>query len=162
MRPVHSLVLPGLLLVVLVLVSYAPTYQAGYIVDDENYVTENQTLRDRAGLWHIWSELGATPQYYPLVYTSFWLEYQLWELDARGYHIVNILLHALNALLLWIILRRLNLPAAWLAAALFALHPVHVESVAWIAERKNVLSGVFYLMAVIAYMRFSKISGLNF
>jgi Flp pilus assembly protein TadD len=154
-RPDRSLVLSGALLVVIVLVSYAPAFQAGYVIDDENYVTENPTLRDRSGLKRIWFELGASPQYYPLVYTSFWLEYQAWELDPRGYHAVNILLHALNALLLWIILRRLNLPAAWFAAALFALHPVHVESVAWVAERKNVLSAAFYLLAIIAYMRFS-------
>jgi tetratricopeptide (TPR) repeat protein len=100
-------------------------------------------------------EPGATPQYYPLVFTSFWVEYRLWDLHPAGYHLVNLLLHAASALLLYRILHRLQLPGAALAAALFALHPVHVESVAWITERKNVLSGLFYLAAALAWLRFA-------
>ena len=142
------------LLVVLVAAAYAPVFDAGFIWDDDDYVTRNVTLRSLDGLRRIWLEPGAVPQYYPLVHTSFWLEYHLWGLRPRGYHAVNLALHAMNAVLLWLVLRRLAVPAAWLAAAVFAVHPVHVESVAWIAERKNVLSGVFYLCALLAYLRF--------
>jgi tetratricopeptide (TPR) repeat protein len=142
------------LLVVCTLLAYLPAVGAGFIWDDDAYVTDNRTLRSVEGLQRIWFQVGAVPQYYPLVHTTFWLEYRLWGLNPAGYHVVNILLHALAAVVLWRILRRLQLPGAWVAAALFALHPVHVESVAWITERKNVLSGVFYLAALLAYLRF--------
>ncbi|HEX3872421.1 MAG TPA: tetratricopeptide repeat protein, partial [Pirellulales bacterium] len=131
-----------------------PALHAGYIWDDDLYVTENSTLRDLDGLAEIWFAPRATPQYYPLVHSMFWCEYHAWGLHPLGYHATNILLHGANVLLLWIVLRRLKLPAAWLAAAVFAVHPVHVESVAWITERKNVLSTCLYLLAVLAWLRF--------
>lgn len=149
----------GLLLVVLVLVAYWPVTNAGFVIDDKNYVYENPTLRDAGGLARIWSDVHASPQYYPLVFTSFWIEYQLWGDAPLGYHVTNVILHALNALLVWLLLRRLAVPGAWLGAALFALHPVHVESVAWVAERKNVLSVAFYLMSALAYLRFAALDG---
>ena len=129
-------------------------WRAGFIWDDDSYVTNNTPLRTVDGLRGIWGKPGTTIQYYPLVFTSFWVEYQVWKLQPLGYHLVNVLLHALNAVLLWRVLRRLEIPGAWWAAAIFALHPVGVESVAWITERKNVLSGLFYLLAVLAYLRF--------
>jgi len=135
-------------------VAYIPALQCGFIWDDDDYVVKNQTLRDFAGLKSIWFDLAATPQYYPLVHTSFWCEYQSWGLNPVGYHVTNILIHAINAILIWQILLRLAVPGAWLAALVFAIHPVHVESVAWITERKNVLSGMFYLFAVLAFMRY--------
>jgi tetratricopeptide (TPR) repeat protein len=144
----------ALLLMVATLAVYQPVWQAGFIWDDDAHVTENTTLRTLDGLRRIWFERGATPQYYPLVHTSFWVEYHLWRLDPFGYHLINVLLQALNAILVWLILRRLGVSGAWLAAAIFALHPVHVESVAWVTERKNVLSGFFYLSALFVYLRF--------
>jgi len=143
-------------LVVLVVAAYLPALHSGFIWDDDAYVTENLTLRSPGGLWQIWSQLAATPQYYPLVHTSFWLEYHLWELNPLGYHVDNVLLHILASLLLWRVLVRLRLPGAWLAAAIFALHPVMVESVAWITERKNVLAAVFYYAAALAYWRWGE------
>jgi tetratricopeptide (TPR) repeat protein len=151
-------VAPGILIIVAaVVVAYIPAVQGEYIWDDDFYVTENIHLRTLPGLGRIWFDIGATPQYYPAVHTTFWIEYHLWELEPFGYHLVNVLLHAMGSVLLWLVLRRLSVPGAWLAATLFALHPVQVESVAWITERKNVLSGVFYFAALLAYCRFAKI-----
>ncbi len=152
--PAFGVFLPALVLLGCTLVAYLPAAQGGFIWDDDAYVTGNQTLRSAEGLGRIWFQVGAVPQYYPLVHTTFWLEYRLWGLHPMGYHLVNILLHALAAVLLWRILRRLLPAGAWMAAAVFALHPVHVESVAWITERKNVLSGAFYLAALLTYLCF--------
>jgi Flp pilus assembly protein TadD len=142
----------GLAIFVLVTITYLPALRCGFIWDDDEYVTDNPTLRTADGLRRIWLEPRSTPQYYPLVFTTFWVEYHLWGLSPAGYHLVNIMLHAANAWLVWLVLRRLRIPGAWLAAAIFGLHPVHVESVAWITERKNVLSGLFYLGALLVYL----------
>ena len=145
----------ALALVLVAFAAYSPVLRAGFIWDDDDYVENNLTLRTPDGLQRLWFDLDATPQYYPLVHTSFWLEYRLWGLDPTGYHVVNLLLHVAAALLLRRLLAKLGLPAAvaWGAAAVFVLHPVHVESVAWITERKNVLSTVFYLGAATAFLK---------
>ena len=145
----------ALALLLVTFLAYLPAIEGEFIWDDDDYVRDNHTLRSLEGLGRIWFELGATRQYYPAVHTSFWLEYQLWGLNPTGYHIVNILLHTLVAALLWLVLRKLAVQGSWVAAAIFALHPVHVESVAWITERKNVLSGVFYLGAAWTYLHWS-------
>jgi len=139
------------------LIAYVPAMRGGFVWDDDYYVTHNRALRDIDGLVRIWLVPGTTPQYYPLVHTTFWLEYHLWGQRPAGYHIVNVLLHIAGALLLWLVLQRLAVPGAWFAAAIFAVHPVHVESVAWITERKNVLSGALYLGALLAYIRFARL-----
>jgi protein O-mannosyl-transferase len=136
---------------------YAQAPHLGFIWDDDAYVTGNATLRTWNGLWLIWTKFGATPQYYPLVHTTFWIEYHLWGLSAGGFHLVNVLLHAGAAVLLWRVLVRLGLPYAWLAAALFAIHPVQVESVAWITERKNVLCGLFYFASALTYLKWLRV-----
>jgi len=143
----------GLLLVTMACAVYAPVRDAGYIWDDDSYVTGNQTLRSSDGLRRIWLESSATPQYYPLVHTTFWMEYHLWNLSPWGFHFVNVALHATSVVLLWRLLVRLRVPGAWWGAALFAVHPVMVESVAWITERKNVLSLALALSALLAYFR---------
>ncbi|MCC6847407.1 MAG: tetratricopeptide repeat protein [Deltaproteobacteria bacterium] len=140
----------GLALLLLTLVAYAPAFRAGFVWDDDDYVTDNAALEDLGGLVRIWLEPGATPQYYPLTFTSFWIERRIFGDAPLGYHATNVALHGLNAVLAWRVLAALGLPGAWLAAAVFALHPVHVESVAWITERKNVLSGACYLAALLA------------
>jgi tetratricopeptide (TPR) repeat protein len=137
----------GALLVALTALAYGPALRAGFIWDDNLWITGNAALRSTDGLRRIWLEPLSAPQYYPLALTSFWVEYQLFGPDPRVFHAVNILLHGLSAVVLWRLLVRLTLPGAWLAAAAFALHPVHVESVAWVTERKNVLSGLCYLLA---------------
>ena len=147
--------LPALALAAITILAYLPALDRGFIWDDDTYVTRNSTLHDLNGLRRIWFEVGAVPQYYPLVHTTFWIENHLWGLAPFHFHLGNVLLHALAAVLLWRVLARLELPGAWLGAALFALHPVGVESVAWITERKNVLSTVFYFAAALAYLRFA-------
>ncbi len=136
----------------LVSISYWPILSAGYIWDDDNYVTNNPTLNSWQGLKDIWLKPGAVPQYYPLVHTTYWLEYRLWGHNPLGFHIVNIILHILNVIVLWRILKKLHLPWAILTCILFAIHPINVESVAWITERKNVLSGLLYLIALNLYI----------
>jgi len=149
------------LLVGLILIVYLPSIGNGFIWDDDAYVQHNPTLQSVHGLWQIWTEPTATPQYYPLVYTTFWIEYRLWSDRPLGYHVDNVLLHALGAVLLWRLLKRLKIPLPWLAAAIFAVHPINVESVAWITERKNVLSGVFYFLAFGTYLDAIKGTTLN-
>ena len=139
----------------LVAIVYRPTRDNGYIWDDDQHVHRTAVLGSPAGLRRIWFTIGATPQYYPLVHSTFWVESQLWGLDPRGYHLDNLALHAAAALLAWRLLVRLAVPGAWFAAAIFAVHPVGVESVAWIAERKNVLSCALVLGSLLAYLRFS-------
>jgi tetratricopeptide (TPR) repeat protein len=155
--PAHR-VSPRLLvlaLFALTVLVYLPVLRCGFIWDDDAYVTENPTLRDAHGLLRMWIVPRSIPQYYPLVHSLFWLEFHLWQIHPLGYHVVNVLLHASGAVLLWRALMRLQVPGAWLAAALFAVHPVMVESVAWITERKNVLSLVCYLAAALAWFRFA-------
>jgi len=147
----------GFLLFALTLLVFLPALHAGFIWDDDQYVVDNAALRTLDGLRQIWFVIETEPQYYPLVHTTFWIEYHLWGLNPFGYHLVNLVLHAGAAVLLWRVLARLQLPGAWLAAALFALHPVQVESVAWVTERKNVLSAVCYFGSALAYLRFMEL-----
>ncbi len=138
-----------------VILVYQPAWHGGLLWDDDAHVPRPE-LRSCYGLYRIWFEVGATLQYYPLLHSAFWFEHKLWGNTTLGYHLVNILLHAAAAVMVAIILRRLAVPGAYLAAAIFALHPVQVESVAWIAELKNTLSGVFYLGAMMAYLHFDQ------
>ena len=147
----------ALFLVVVTGVSYLPTRDAGFVWDDDVHIVANETLKDTDGLRRIWLDRKVNTQYYPLVFSTFWVEDKLWGLEPAGYHAFNVLLHAINALLVWLLVRRLSLPGGWIAALVFALHPVHVESVAWVMERKNLLSGMFYLSAALSYLRFRPI-----
>ena len=154
---------PWFLALVLVLVTFAayqPVWRAGFIWDDAGHVTDNMNLHSLGGLRRIWFKPEASQQYYPLQLTSYWVEFHVWRLRPLGYHLVNVLLHAFNAVLLWQVLRRLEVPGAWLAAAIFAVHPVEVESVAWISERKNVLSVMFYLLALLAFFRYRPLTAV--
>lgn len=146
--------LMGLLLVCVTFIAYLPAFTAGFIWDDDRYVTDNPLLTAPDGLWRIWFSLDSPSQYFPLTYTVFRFEHALWGLTPAGYHWVNIVLHAINALLVWRLLQRLCVPGAWLAAAIFTLHPVQVESVAWITELKNVMSLFFILLALLAWLEF--------
>ena len=150
--------LAALALALLVAASYGPAFLAGFVWDDRIFV-QALSVRDLDGLGRIWfspSEIKDEGHYWPLVYTTFWLEHKLWGYTPAGYHVVNVLLHLANTLLLWHIARRGAVPGAWPLAALFAVHPLHVESVAWIIERKDLLSGLFYLTAFLAWLRFTE------
>jgi tetratricopeptide (TPR) repeat protein len=147
----QALALGGILIAATV-IAYLPAIRAGFIWDDPDYVINNSNLRSARGLFDTWFHPTSLPQFYPLVHTTFWIEYHLWGLDPIGYHLVNVLLHINSALLIWLILKRLEVPGAYLAACVFALHPVMVESVAWITERKNVLSCVLYLASAYVFL----------
>lgn len=140
-------------LLVVVLLAYVRALNGQFVWDDDAHVTA-PALRSLGGLWRIWFEVGATQQYYPLLHTAFWLEHLLWGDAPLGYHLVNVTLHASAAGMFGLALRRLGVPGATWAALIFAVHPVHVESVAWISELKNTLSAVFYLGALLLYLRF--------
>ncbi len=143
------------LVLAVVAAAYWPVFHAGFIWDDDGHVTRAD-LRSWHGLGRIWFDLGATQQYYPVLHSAFWMEHRLWGDAALGYHVLNVGLHALAAMLFVAVLRRLwegNGLAALLAGLIFALHPVGVESVAWISEQKNTLSTVFYLLAALTYLR---------
>jgi tetratricopeptide (TPR) repeat protein len=147
----------GAALVAATVLAYLPALGNGFIWDDDAYVTRNPVLQSLAGLRAAWLQPGVTPQYYPLVFTSFWIEHQLWGVAPFGYHAVNVALHALSAWLLWRILIALEIGvgAAWFGAALFALHPIQVESVAWVTERKNVLSAACGFASLLVYLRWA-------
>jgi hypothetical protein len=135
------------------LFAYFPALRGGLLWDDSSHLTK-PGLQSLHGLWRIWFELGATQQYYPLLHSAFWLEHRMWGDAVAGYHLTNVALHALSACLVVMIMKRLSLPGAWFAGFVFALHPVNVESVAWISEQKSTLSGVFYLASLLTYLRF--------
>lgn len=142
-----------LLLATVALVAYWPALHGAMLWDDDAHLTP-PWLASCSGLWRLWSEPAASQQYYPVVGTAFWLMNKLWGHAPLGYHVVNVLLHSLSAVLVAGLLRRWSVPGAWLVAILFLLHPVHVESVAWMSELKNTLSGVCYLLALRSWCTF--------
>ncbi|HUB65898.1 MAG TPA: tetratricopeptide repeat protein [Candidatus Methylacidiphilales bacterium] len=148
----------GAILVLAVVLAYVPVWQAGFVWDDSVYVVNNPCVIGPLGLKEIWtiSQMGGCP----LTLTAFWLEHKWWELAPLPYHLVNVFLHAACAVLLWRVLCRLQAPGAWLGAALWALHPVQAETVAWISELKNTLSGLFYLLAILFFVKWLRSRGV--
>jgi len=144
----------ALILAAVTILVYRSAWNGGFLWDDDVYITNNELLTAPDGLRRIWFSLDSPSQYFPLVYTTFRIEHWLWGLNSTGYRWVNLVLHVANALLVWLVLARLKVPGAWLAAAIFALHPVQAESVAWITERKNVLMGFFFLLTLLAWIAF--------
>ena len=145
----------SLALIVATAVAYLPAWNGKPIWDDNAHITQPE-LRSWHGLVEVWTQVGATQQYYPLVHSVFWIEQKLWGDSVLGYHLINIFLHGFAVIVLLRILLRLKVPGAWLAAGLFALHPVQVESVAWISEIKNTLSGLFFFCSILAYLNFDQ------
>ncbi len=144
----------AVVLAAVTLLAYRPAWHGGFLWDDDAYIINNELLTAPNGWQRIWFSLDSPSQYFPLTYSTFRVEHALWGLNTTGYHWVNLVLHVGNALLIWAVLARLGVPGSWLAAAIFALHPVQVESVAWITERKNVLMGFFFLLTLLAWIAF--------
>lgn len=154
-------------LAVVTLLAYRPVWDGTPLMDDDAYLIAKPELRSVSGLVKIWTEPQTSPQghlrqYHPLVNTVFWLADKGWGDAMTGYHLLNLFLHLTAALLFWKILRQLAIPGAWLAAAIFVLHPVQVDSVAWIAEIKNTLSAVFFFACIAAYLKFTETKAPKF
>src|SRR6266567_6575976 len=143
-------------LVLTTLLAYRPVWHGTPLMDDQTYLITKPELQTASGLVTLLVEPQTTKQYHPLVNTVFWVGNKFWGSSMLGYHLIGIFLHTASALLLWKILRQLEIAGAWLAAALFALHPVQVDSVAWLAEVKNTLSGVFFFSCILAYLHFDQ------
>jgi protein O-mannosyl-transferase len=146
----HQEALIGAIIIAVALV-YLPSLEGDFVWDDFLLITGNPLLQNVSGLLEIWSG-GRTADYFPLTNTVFWIEHHLFGGNATGYHVVNILLHTANALLIWRLLVRLNIPGAWLAGLIFGIHPIHVASVAWISELKNLLSMFFALLSILCFL----------
>ena len=147
----------GLLVFAGTLLAYWPALHGGFLWDDDVHLTANATIVGPLGFKEIWTTSAAV--YYPLTLTSFWLQHLLWGLNPLPYHLVSISAHAASAILLWRVLEHLKVRNSWFGAALWALHPVQVESVAWITELKNTQSCVFYLLAILFFLKWQASSG---
>jgi tetratricopeptide (TPR) repeat protein len=132
--------------------AYLPALTGGFILDDNILLTDNSLIKASNGLSRIWFTTDAI-DYWPLFNSAFWVQWRLWGTHPTGYHVTNLLLHIGAALLIWAILRRLAAPGAFLAALLFAVHPVNVESVAWISQCKGVLAMLFFLASIRCYLQ---------
>lgn len=148
----------GLLLAALVCSACLPALRGGFIWDDDRHVSANEAVAGPDGLGRIW-RVGHTPQYYPVTFSAFRLQHRLWDGRPEGFHVVNAALHACSALLIYLLVLRLGFGGAALAALLFALHPVQMESVAWISELKNVLSTFFFLLALLGWLEYEDRGG---
>ena len=155
LSPRRRAICGGLFITALVVLIYAPSHNGGFLLDDDLYLTGNPVIKAPDGLKRIWFTMQS-PDYWPVTNTSLWIEWRLWGMNPTGYHATNVALHILNSLLIWLVLRRLAIPGAFLAALLFAVHPVNVESVAWIAQRKNVLALLFFLISLGCFLRFTE------
>ncbi|MEY2878680.1 MAG: hypothetical protein RLZZ15_1060 [Verrucomicrobiota bacterium] len=134
--------------------AYAPALAGGWVWDDSDDVLGNPLLRSLVGLRKIWFEPWRLYDFYPLKYSVQWVQWQLWQDRPFGYHVTSVVLHLVGALMFWRVLRQLGLRLAWVGALVFAIHPLTVESVAWISELKNTLALPPLLLAVSAFIEF--------
>ncbi len=146
------------IIIVVAFLAYFPSLSGGFIWDDKDIFLENNIIvKASDGLYRFWCTTEAA-DYWPVTNSTFWIEWRLWEMNSTGYHLTNLILHIAEALLIWIILRKLSIPGGFLAALIFALHPVNVESVAWIAQRKDILAVLFFLLSILWYMKFDELA----
>ncbi|MGA2061579.1 MAG: tetratricopeptide repeat protein [Thermoguttaceae bacterium] len=152
--------LAGIAIIVLVaFLAYLPSINGGFVLDDEYLLTDSPFIRASDGPYRLWCTTESI-DYWPMTNTSFWVEWRLWEMNSTGCHVTNLILHIVEALLIWVILRKMSIAGAFLAAMIFALHPVNVESVAWIAQRKNMMSMLFFLLSILWYLKIEILSPL--
>ncbi len=142
------------LIAVAAFIAYLPCITGEFVLDDDLLLTNNPLVLAPDGLSRLWCTNEA-PEYYPAAYTTNWIEWRLWGMCPAGYHVTNLILHVAEALLIWIVLRKLSIPGAFLAALIFAVHPVNVESVAWIAQRRNIMAMLFFLLSILWYLKVS-------
>ncbi len=152
--PINTLVAASLIVVAVFLV-YLPALSGGFVLDDDLLLTENNLIQAPDGLHRFWCTAEAT-DYWPVTNTTLWIEWRLWGMHPDGYHVTNLILHIVESLLIWVILRKLSVPGAFWAAVIFAVHPVSVESVAWIASRKNLMAMLFALLSILWYLKYIK------
>ncbi len=131
---------------------YLPCLNGRFVMDDDMLLTDNLLMRTQDGLYRFCCTTESL-EYYPLTYSFFWIEWRLWGTSPCGYHVTSLILHILESLLIWIILRKLSIPGAFLAAVIFAVHPVNVETAAWIAQRKNITAMLFFLLSILWYFK---------
>lgn len=137
---------------VLAAIAHAAAIPGGFIWEDLEVIALNPNINTPSGIINTW--IGTNqPDYWPVDYSLLWLEYRLWGPWPPGYRLVNIAGHALNSILLWQILKRLNVPVPWLCGAVFAVHPVTVESVAWCIQSKTLYSTFFALASTLCFLR---------
>jgi tetratricopeptide (TPR) repeat protein len=144
--------LAAVVLLALTALAYLPALGNGFVWDDDTSVTASRAIHEPGGLARLWFS-SRNPDYWPVTETTLWTEWRLWGMNAAGYHATNLALHLAEVFLIWILLRRLRIPGAWLGALLFGLHPVNVESVAWITQRKNLMAMLFYLVSLGCFLR---------
>ena len=140
------------LIAAIAFVAYLPSLNGGFILDDDIYLTDSQIIKSADGLYKFWFTTEPI-DYYPVSNTLLWIEWRLWGMNPTGYHATNLILHIVEALLIWLILRKLLIPGAFLAAVIFAVHPVNVESAAWIAQLKDMTAMLFFLLAIFCYVQ---------
>jgi protein O-mannosyl-transferase len=140
------------IIAVAVFLAYFPSINGGFVLDDELYVTNTKVINASDGLYRIWCTTEPV-DYWPMSNSTLWIEWRLWELNSTGYHVTNLILHVAAALFIWIILRKMSIPGAFFAAIVFALHPVNVQSVAWIAQLKNMMAMLFFLLSILWYLK---------
>ncbi len=146
-------VLAGVAIIILaVFFAYFPSISGEFLLDDDKLLTDNRLIKAPDGLYRFWCTTEPL-DYWPLSNTTLWIEWRLWGMKPTGYHVTNLVLHIIEALLIWLILRKLSIPGAFWAAMIFAVHPVNVESVAWISQRKGLMAMLFFLLSILWYLK---------
>jgi tetratricopeptide (TPR) repeat protein len=149
----NQIVWGALFIAVLTFVVYYPSLRGGFLMDDDGLITKNRLVQAPDGLARFWFSTVPT-DYWPVTNSTFWFDWRLWGTNATGYRVTNLILHIADTLLIWLLLRRLEIPGAYWAALLFAVHPVNVESVAWVSQRKNLLAMLFFLSSLLCYLKY--------
>jgi tetratricopeptide (TPR) repeat protein len=140
------------IILVAIIIAYLPSLSGGFMLDDDTLITANKLIKASDGLCRFWCSTEPA-DYWPMTNTTFWIEWRLWGMNSTGYRITNLIMHIIESLSIWLILRKLSIPGAFLGGLIFAIHPVNVESVAWISSRKNLMAMFFFLVSILCYLK---------